>query len=59
MTVYGNTVAPIGDSVSLPVAKEPVEMIINGSEHATVYHLNPKTRPGSQSWGRPLRNAYG
>ena len=45
MTVYGNTVALIGDSVSLPVAKEAVEMIINGSEHATVYHFLESQRP--------------
>lgn len=45
MTVYGNTVALIGDSVSLPVAKEAVEMIVNGSEHATVYHFLESQRP--------------
>ncbi len=38
MTIYGNTVALIGNSVSLPVAKHAVEMILQGSEHATVYH---------------------
>ena len=38
MVVYGNTVGLIGNSISLPVAKHAVELILGGSEHATVYH---------------------
>ncbi len=38
MVVYGNTVALIGNSISLPVAKHAVELLLGGSEHATVYH---------------------
>lgn len=45
MTIYGNTVALIGNSVSLPVAKHAVELILNGSEHATVYHYLESQRP--------------
>ncbi|MDY0293278.1 MAG: KH domain-containing protein [Candidatus Methanomethylophilaceae archaeon] len=45
MTVYGNTVALIGNSVSLPVAKHAIELILNGSEHSTVYHYLESQRP--------------
>ena len=45
MSVYGNTVALIGNSISLPVAKPAVEMILNGSEHASVYGYLEGQRP--------------
>ena len=45
MVIYGNTVGLIGDSVSLPVARHAVELILNGSEHATVYHYLESQRP--------------
>jgi arCOG04150 universal archaeal KH domain protein len=45
MSVYGNTVSLIGNSVSLPVAKHAIELILNGSEHATVYHYLESQRP--------------
>ena len=45
MTIYGNTVGLIGNSVSLPVAKHACELLINGSEHATVYHYLESQRP--------------
>ena len=45
MSVYGNTVSLIGNSVSLPVAKHAVELILNGSEHATVYRYLESQRP--------------
>ncbi|MCL2032402.1 MAG: KH domain-containing protein [Methanomassiliicoccaceae archaeon] len=45
MSVYGNTVSLIGNSISLPVAKHAVELILNGSEHATVYHYLESQRP--------------
>jgi arCOG04150 universal archaeal KH domain protein len=45
MSVYGNTVALIGNSISLPVAKHAIELILNGSEHATVYHYLEQQRP--------------
>lgn len=45
MVVYGNTVGLIGNSISLPVAKQAIELILNGSEHATVYHYLESQRP--------------
>ncbi len=45
MVIYGNTVGLIGNSVSLPVAKHAVELLIHGSEHATVYHYMESQRP--------------
>jgi ribosomal RNA assembly protein len=45
MSVYGNTVSLIGNSVSLPVARHAIELILNGSEHATVYHYLEGQRP--------------
>ena len=45
MIIYGNTVGLIGNSISLPVAKHAVELILNGSEHATVYHYLESQRP--------------
>ena len=45
VTIYGNTVALIGNSLSLPVAKHAVELLLNGSEHATVYHYLESQRP--------------
>ncbi len=45
MVVYGNTVSLIGNSVSLPVAKHAVELILRGSEHSTVYHYLESQRP--------------
>ena len=45
MSVYGNTVALIGSSVGLPVAKQAIEMLLNGSEHSTVYRYLEGQRP--------------
>ena len=45
MVIYGDTVSLIGTSVSLPVAKHAIELILNGSEHATVYHYLESERP--------------
>jgi len=45
MSIYGNTVAIIGSSVGLPVAKHAVELLLNGSEHSTVYRYLEGQRP--------------
>ena len=45
MVIYGNTVGLIGNSISLPVAKHAVELTLQGSEHATVYHYLESQRP--------------
>jgi ribosomal RNA assembly protein len=44
ISIYGSTVAIIGNSVQLPVAKKAVEMILRGSEHATVYRYLERSR---------------
>ena len=45
ISIYGNTVAVIGSSVGLPVAKHAIEMLLNGSEHSTVYRYLEGQRP--------------
>ncbi|MBR2254726.1 MAG: RNA-processing protein [Candidatus Methanomethylophilaceae archaeon] len=45
MVIYGNTVGLIGNSITLPIAKHAVELIMHGSEHATVYHYLESQRP--------------
>jgi len=45
MSIYGNTVSLIGSSVSLPVAEKAIEMLLNGSEHSTVYRYLEGQRP--------------
>ncbi|MCQ2056083.1 MAG: KH domain-containing protein [archaeon] len=45
ITVYGNTIGFIGNIFNLPIAKHAVELILNGSEHATVYRYLENQRP--------------
>jgi ribosomal RNA assembly protein len=45
VSIYGNTVCLIGNSVSLPVARHAIDLLINGSEHASVYHYLEGQRP--------------
>ena len=45
ISIYGKTVAIIGDMESIHIAKEAVEMILNGVRHKTVYSfLEKKSR---------------
>ncbi len=37
VSVYGNTVALVGFSTELSIARRAVQMILEGSEHSTVY----------------------
>jgi ribosomal RNA assembly protein len=37
MSVYGNTVALIGDTFQLDIARRALDMLLSGSEHAAVY----------------------
>jgi ribosomal RNA assembly protein len=37
MSVYGNTVSIIGDMLRVDIAERAVEMVLEGSEHASVY----------------------
>ena len=60
VSVYGGTVAIIGPYEMLPVAKEAVEMLINGSFHKTVWnHLYAYRRKMKKEkgelWYEPAR----
>jgi len=44
VSVYGHTVAIIADDLQLPIAQEAVEMLLRGSEHATVYRFLERKR---------------
>ncbi len=39
MSVYGNTVALIGDTFQLDVARKALDMLLSGSEHSAVYRF--------------------
>lgn len=39
MSVYGNTVSLIGDMLRIDIAEKAVEMVLEGSEHASVYRF--------------------
>jgi len=39
ISVYGNTVAIIGDGLQVDIARRGMDMLLCGSEHATVYHF--------------------
>lgn len=39
MSVYGNTVSIIGDMLRIDIAERAVEMVLEGSEHASVYRF--------------------
>lgn len=45
VSVYGNTVAIIGDSVQVDIAKRAMVMLLSGSEHSTVYRYLESKRP--------------
>jgi ribosomal RNA assembly protein len=44
LSVYGNTVAIIGDEWGSNVARRAVDMVLSGSEHRTVYGFLEKMR---------------
>jgi ribosomal RNA assembly protein len=39
MSVYGNTVALIGDTFQLDIAMRALDMLLSGSEHSAVYRF--------------------
>ena len=43
-SVYGHTVALIGEAFHLAIAREAVEMLLRGSEHNTVYRYLERKR---------------
>jgi len=44
VSVYGHTVAIIGDAFHLDIGRQAVEMILGGSEHKTVYRFLERKR---------------
>jgi ribosomal RNA assembly protein len=44
ISVYGDTVGIIGNSVQMPVARTAIDMLLSGSEHATVYRYLERKR---------------
>jgi len=44
LSIYGHTVAMIGDIEQVGIAREAVNMLINGSEHSTVYKFLQRRR---------------
>lgn len=44
VSVYGSTVALIGDGGQLERARRAVELLLRGSEHSTVFHLLARLR---------------
>jgi ribosomal RNA assembly protein len=44
MSVYGSTIALIGEEEQLDRATRAVELLLKGSEHATVFHFLARTR---------------
>ncbi len=45
LSVHGHTVSLIGGTLPLEVACRGVEMLLQGSEHATVYRYLERMRP--------------
>jgi len=45
VSIYGHTVALIGQSLNVQIARTAVEMILNGAEHSSVYSFLEKKRP--------------
>ncbi|QLH74664.1 MAG: RNA-processing protein [Methanomassiliicoccales archaeon] len=44
ISVYGDTVGIIGNSVQMPIARTAVDMLLRGSEHSTVYSYLERNR---------------
>jgi len=44
LSIYGDTIAIIGDAEALDIAKTALDMILNGSEHSAVYSYLEHTR---------------
>jgi len=44
MSVYGHSVAIIGDAFHLNVGRQAIEMLLSGSEHRTVYRFLERKR---------------
>ena len=44
LSIYGDTVCIIANSVQMPIARSAVDMILSGSEHAAVYRFLERKR---------------
>ncbi|HEV8594943.1 MAG TPA: KH domain-containing protein [Thermoplasmata archaeon] len=44
ISVFGHTVSIVANDLQLPIAQEAVEMLLRGSEHATVYRFLERKR---------------
>lgn len=54
LSVYGHTVAIIGDLEELGIAKQAVEMILRGAEHASAYRFLENKRREARAGNRDL-----
>jgi len=45
MSVYGSSVSVIGGPEQVEVARKAIDMLLRGSEHATVYRFLERSRP--------------
>lgn len=50
MSIHGHTVALIGPTFELSIAREAVLMLLRGSEHATVYRFLERKRADIKAW---------
>ncbi|HKZ88890.1 MAG TPA: KH domain-containing protein [Thermoplasmata archaeon] len=54
VSVWGHTVALIGGSFEMAIAREAVLMLLRGSEHATVYRFLERKRADIKVWQKGL-----
>jgi ribosomal RNA assembly protein len=45
ISIYGSTVSIIANDLQLPIARTAIDMLLRGSEHATVYRYLERCRP--------------
>jgi ribosomal RNA assembly protein len=50
MSVFGHTVALLGPTFEMAIAREAVVMLLRGSEHATVYRFLERKRADIKAW---------
>ena len=50
VSVWGHTVALIGPTFEMAIAREAVVMLLRGSEHATVYRFLERKRADIKAW---------
>ena len=45
ISIYGSTISIIANDLQLPIARTAIDMLLRGSEHATVYRYLERCRP--------------